>query len=803
MNTDPGTPDELAAAVIAGAAAGGITLAPASRIVIDSMGPIVGDHATVHQHFVLPLEPLVWPIRVGIPPRLAVAFQERPGLRRAVEEPLAENGPVTVVVAGDGGTGKTQLAAAVFAGSGDAGFDLRLWIRATSRNELLTAYAEAAGAVRAIPPGSTEADPQRDAAAFLSWLDSTDRTWLVVLDDLAEPGDARGLWPQGRSGRVVVTTRRRDVVRVAGARLVTVGVFTPAESMAYLQEKLTTARSNGEVPADVLDAAEGLARDVVHLPVALAQAAAVIADEGITSGQYRARFADHAQQLGEVFPADVFADEYERTVATTWSLAIDRADRLRPAGLARPALVLAALLDSNGAPELLWATSVALESLQRHRTVTAKLAGGTAAGQYSALNSADARAALRTLHRLSLISHDPDGGPRGVSSHALIQRAALEELEPDVLAGWVNCAAGALIEVWPEVENDPALAQALRASADAVASRDAEALWSTTGYDVLFRAGRSLGEAGLLGQAEQFFIGLADTARSRLGSDHLATLKARSSLARWRGQAGDAASAAAAAAEALDDHLRVLGPDHPQTLSARSDLAYWQGQAGDPAGAADAFAELLTDRLRVLGPDHPDTLITRHNLARWRGQAGDPGGAAAAFRELLADRLRVLGPDHPDTLNTQASIAHWLGHSGHPADAAAAFQAVLTDRLRVLGPDHPDTLSTRVNLTYWRREAGELDGAIAATEEVLKDQVRVLGPDHPHTLDTRANLANWRGEAGDAAGAAVAYQELLTDRIRLLGPEHPHTLATHANIAHWLGQARETTSKERDCPEIG
>jgi hypothetical protein len=142
VNTDPGTPDELA-----DAAAGGITGAPASQIVNDSVGTVIGDHATVNQHFVLPLEPLAWPIRVGIPPKPAAAFQERPGLRSAVEEPLAENGAVTVVVAGNGGTGKTQLAAAVFAGSGHAGFDLRLWISATSRNELLTAYAEAAGAV--------------------------------------------------------------------------------------------------------------------------------------------------------------------------------------------------------------------------------------------------------------------------------------------------------------------------------------------------------------------------------------------------------------------------------------------------------------------------------------------------------------------------------------------------------------------------------------------------------------------------------------------------------------------------------
>ncbi|MFE7216075.1 tetratricopeptide repeat protein [Streptomyces sp. NPDC001698] len=73
----------------------------------------------------------------------------------------------------------------------------------------------------------------------------------------------------------------------------------------------------------------------------------------------------------------------------------------------------------------------------------------------------------------------------------------------------------------------------------------------------------------------------------------------------------------------LDDMLRVLGPDHPRTLAARSNLAQWQGEAGDATGAAAAYAELLEDQVRVLGPDHPHTLSARNDLAYWRGQAGD------------------------------------------------------------------------------------------------------------------------------------------------------------------------------------
>jgi hypothetical protein len=75
----------------------------------------------------------------------------------------------------------------------------------------------------------------------------------------------------------------------------------------------------------------------------------------------------------------------------------------------------------------------------------------------------------------------------------------------------------------------------------------------------------------------------------------------------------------------MSDSLRVHGPDHPHTLATRHDLARWCGEAGDAAGAASALEELLNDYLRVLGPDHPKTLTTRDNMAYWRGKAeGDP-----------------------------------------------------------------------------------------------------------------------------------------------------------------------------------
>jgi len=320
------------------------------------------------------------------------------------------------------------------------------------------------------------------------------------------------------------------------------------------------------------------------------------------------------------------------------------------------------------------------------------------AGEVGPESAADA---LWCLHRLSLADHNPYTPHRAVRVHNLIQRASRETLPQDRRDLLARAAADALAAAWPDVERDTTLAQALRASADNLAAHAGAPLWHCGAHPLLFRAGLSLGQAGLVTAAVTYWRRQHTLARHHLGTDHPDTLAARHELAYWRGEAGDVAGAAAAFEQLLADRLRVLGPDHPDTLTTRHELAWCRGEAGDAAGAAAAFEQLLADRLRVLGSDHPDTLGTRHDIAHWRGEAGDAAGAAAALELVLADRLWVLGPDHPYTLTTRRELARWQGETGDAAGAAAAFEQLLADRLRVLGPDHPDTLSTSADLAYW------------------------------------------------------------------------------------------------------
>jgi hypothetical protein len=721
------------------------------------------------------------PHQVGVPPPVAVGRLERPA-DTALETAVAAGGEAAVVcqvLVGLGGVGKTQLAGNLaHRWWRERRVDLLVWVTATSRIEVVTRYAEAAVGLT----GFEDADPGYGAQRLLAWLSSTRLRWLIVLDDLTDPTDMQGLWPPiTATGRTVVTTRRLDAALLDGRTLIDVGLFTPEEAVDYLNGKL------GDRP-DRLDEAAELAEDLGRLPLALAQAAAYIADLGLTCAGYRRRL--HQRSLTALRPRTL-PDDQRTPVALTWNLSIKLADA-DTGSIAGMLLQLAALLDPNGIPHRLFTTTA----------VTRYCSART--GQ--PVTGDDTHDALRALHRLSLVAGtDPADTDRGlVRMHALLQRVVRENTPAQHEHPLAVAAADAINELWPGHEPDARTAHPLRANATTLHHHTGRHLWAAdAGHPVLFHTGNSLGQTGLVAAARDYFHHLHLTAVQHLGADHPGTFTTRYGFAHWRGEAGDAAGAAAAFEQLLTDRLRVLGPDHSDTLDTRSTLAQWYGRAGDAAGAAAAYEQLLVDRRRMLGPMHPDTLDTRHNLIWWRGEAdGDPSAAVSAYEHLLPDQLRVLGPDHFNTLATRANLAVYRRLAGDPAGALVELEALVVDQVRVLGPDHPRTLLTRSFLADCLRDTGDPDGAATALERLLTDQVRVLGEDHPYSQTTHRSLAIWRSEAGDFVGGAEMLANLLSHQVRVLGPDHRDSLDTRRILAHWRGEAGDPASAATASEEV-
>ncbi|MFD9285692.1 tetratricopeptide repeat protein [Streptomyces mirabilis] len=747
--------------VAVGGDAPGSALAPGSRVV---------NHTTVNN--VLP--EVRWPLRVGAVPPLASSFQPRPSLRALVEAARADGQDVVLaqpaesgrVLVGEGGVGKSQLAASYYLASGA---DLAVWTTAKGgTGQLVADFAEAAARIGV--PGAHGEDDRADARALLEWLQATDRSWLVVIDDVEDLDQVLDWWPRPHPrGWVLATTRQRKAT-AAGRTRIDVDVFTEAEAHAYLHQRAPGLPDHPGTCNDCRCPAASVAGLLGRLPLALSHAAAYLDNNrDTTPAAYARMLAEPGRMLAEVLPGDG-ADGYARAVHTTMliNLKAVQAQEAR-SGLARAVLNTVARLDPNGSPAALWTDPEALAALtgpgprwwQSLKPRTSRAIPRAIPG-LRGVRADQVRTCLLLLDRYSLITHRPPGGngdPGLVRIHALTARAARDTTSEKQRHPLARRAADALLALWPGHGRDPALQQTLRANAIALHEGTAPALYHPDAHIVLLQVGTSFGLTGQVTAARDYYRTLTDTTTHHLGSDHPNTLTARHNLAHWQGEAGDAQGAADAYTAVLADSIRMLGPDHPNTLVLRHNLARLRGEMGDIQGAADAYTAELADSIRMLGPDHPNTLTLRHNLARLRGEMGDIQGAADAYTAMLADSIQVLGPDHPRTLTLRHNLARLRGEAGDAQGAADAYTALLVDYIRVLGPDHPNTLTARHDLAHWQGEAGDAQGAADAHAALLADYIRVLGPDHPNTLTLRHDLARWQGKAGDATSTTEGKQK--------------------------------------------
>jgi len=460
------------------------------------------------------------------------------------------------VLAGGGGVGKSQLAAWFAHRALDQGTDLVVWVDATTVDQLISGYARAA--VRVGLPGADGTDLTADAQTLLEWLHTTSRSWLVVLDDVTDPAALAGWWPPHRpAGWTVATSRLRDhpTLVSAGRLQVDVDVYSPDESEAYLTDRLDEAGRSSLLD----EAAGGLADALGHLPLALSHATAYMLSQEEGCSAYLARYTHAESRLADLMPADTQPDGYPRTVALTLLLALDAANTADPAGLARPALALAAMLDPAGHPEALWATPAVTGYLTAHRT------GGTG----RPVSAGQARRAMRLLHRYGLLTHIPTDSARAVRIHALTARAARETL-PDPAAA-SRTVADALLDLWPADDHTTTdLVAALRANTTTLTRLAGDLLWHPDGHRLLYEAGLSLLRAGLHTPAVTSWQHLADQATRLLGDEHPDTLRARANLADSYGQAGRTGEAISLGERVAADRERLLGTEHPDTLTARA-----------------------------------------------------------------------------------------------------------------------------------------------------------------------------------------------------------------------------------------
>jgi hypothetical protein len=633
-------------------------------------------------------------VRHGQVPVVRPYFTGRVRELERLEEALSANEPSiapVVALVGIGGVGKTQLAAHYYRRhQTDGRYAAMAWIdgRSDIATQLL-AFARALG----LDDGAGPADTTE---RLLGWLQGTESAWLIVVDNVADPGQVGALLGVGGAGRLLVTTRYRFWDE--HARAIDIDVF-PINVAAGLLKHV--ARRPVDPDADALAASLGC------LPLALAIAGAGCRENAYPFDRYRAMVESHP------------LDPDDGPLRAVWRDSLALASTRAPTATA--VLGLLARLDWRDIDRA-WLT----------RGLSATPVAGDLDRALAALN---AYQLIVLTEQTVAVAHGiiatgvvagADPPDRAVADDLMVRLFSATLPEPAADLNTVVAAAGPI--------------RHLLALVTAVPPPQPDGL-----VEILFRACNQLRDQ----RDHDRYGALADRTLRNVellrGETHTDTLTARSHVAVSLWLAGRNGDAMPIFEQIVRDRTRLLGADHPDTLLAWANLAVSYQHEGRVAAAVPILELVVAERTRIQGQEHPRTMTARAQLGIAYREDARADDAVAVFADLVRDRRSVLGPEHPDTLTARFELALAVRQTGGVAEAAALLEAIATERKRVLGPDHPHVYSTWFELALAYRETGRAADAGRLLEQVVAERGRVLGPRHPHTLQAAATLAGGPG----------------------------------------------------------
>ncbi|MET3426350.1 tetratricopeptide (TPR) repeat protein [Actinoplanes tereljensis] len=628
------------------------------------------------------------------------AFTGRDAMLNRLYDTLGSNRRAAVqALHGTGGVGKTQLAleyAHRFAGE----YDLVWWIP-SERPELIGDHL-ADLATKAGQAVAGTATP--DAVDALGQHLRGRSRWLLIFDN-AEDRDDLVRWLPDGPGHLIITSRNPGWTGVA--QPMDVDVFTRSESTALLHSYLPHLDDRN---------ADRLADALGDLPLAIGQAADLLAETHIDIDAYLAALRMHA--------ADLLGDSrppigYPAPLASSVAVAAQRLAGDDPA--AGQLLALCAHLGPEpipadlftGRPDLLQPplAELARRTVAFGRTV-AKLR------QYGLARIVDGGPLLHRLTQAVLRDTDPESVAHRHTVEGLLIAARPENSHaPAWWPRWAQLLPH-ILALDPAVNDNPDI----RLVAN-------EAVW--------FLLAR--GDAGAaLPLAEQLHAAWAE----RHGPDDDATLEAANNLARAYNHFGRYREARDLHEDALARKRRLLGDEHRSTLRSATNLIATVTLLGEHEQARELGEEMLARCRRVLGHDDGLTLGAADNFAGALRALKDYEHARALDEDTLAQRRRTLGNDHPDTLRSAHNLADHLRALGRFEQAREADEETLAGRRRVLGDDHSDTLRSVTSLAIDLRALGEYERARELDEDTLARRRRKLGDRHPNTIWSARNLAD-------------------------------------------------------------
>jgi TIR domain/Tetratricopeptide repeat/NB-ARC domain len=691
--------------------------------------------------------PSVWNVQQRNP-----AFVGRDAALVEIREHLLTGGTaVARALHGMGGVGKTQLAleyAYRFAGN----YELVWWVTA-ERAELIATQLASLATEAGI--AASNVDVPTAIRTLYTDLRSLDQ-WLLIFDNADDPRALRQ-WLPGGPGHVLITSRNPNWDEIAAP--IDVQVFAAEDAVTLLRRRM---------PGIARVDAEQLATQLGDLPLALAQAAGVLGETGLSAKMYMEYLADHAADALEMGTPP----SYPQSLAATVS---DAARRLAEAD---PAAGTILRLSASLGPEVIPAS-----------VFTSPTPGGLPEPFGSmVLKPIAVHQLLGQISRYGLARLDQDG----LQVHRLVQAILRDQLPAEQRRQDSECVAALLVATAPADTDDPATWPTWAAILPHLLSADPSHSNNAGLRELAVRALLYLLRRGDSATVAKFGLTLFQQWTSHLGPNHPHSLSAATELAHAHLILGRPVDARILIKDTLARQRRVLGYDHIDTLRSASDLGVALNDLGESQEARALDLDTFARRQRVLGSDDPETLVSAGNLAGVLHGLHELHEASELAKDTLRRRQASLGNDHPSTLHSATTLAFVLADLAELRAARELAQDTLARSRQVLGHDHPDTLSSAESVIGILRRLGELRAVRELAEDTLLRSRRVLGDDHSQALYVAADLVSILVGLGELPAARELADDTLTRRRRVHGDNHPATFHSATDVALVLYGLGET-----------
>lgn len=321
-------------------------------------------------------------------------------------------GPACCVIHGLGGIGKTQTALE-YAHVQAPKYDAIFWLRSQTEAELSTSYAAIAVKLRLrdlyTPAGSSQGclspggDENMNVEAARDWLDTTDKRWLLVFDNVEDIESIQRyiLRSPTACGAIIITTQRPNIQPITHIfQNIALPSLSSRESIKLLFDYL---ERNSRGPEEASKAFE-ITRIVGGLPLAITTIGGSISMSNLTV----AEFLDHINRSDKIWDTAeaTRVQGYERSLGSVFELALAKLS-----DNSRKLIDLLGFLNPDNIPE-------------------AMLLGGQDASGLEFLGSPDELTAIiADLNMRQLVKRKP-GGPSGpyLSIHRSLQLSILHGL---------------------------------------------------------------------------------------------------------------------------------------------------------------------------------------------------------------------------------------------------------------------------------------------------------------------------------------------------------------------------------------